>query len=75
VASEAAGFGGCELFSGAHLMGHIRAVEMLKATVEESKAWRQVSFGGLQLWHHHDRQVGGGRGGGAWWRCTLRVQC
>ena len=39
-----------------------------------SKGWRQVAFGGLQMWHHHDREVRGAgvpRGcGGLWWACA-----
>lgn len=58
LASEGLGVGGADLFSAAHVAAHVRATAALLQKLEDSRQWRQVAFGALQLWHHHDKELG-----------------
>lgn len=56
--TEGIGCNGADLFSAAHVMAHVRVAADLLHQLEESKQWKQVAFGALQLWHHHDKEKG-----------------
>jgi len=58
LAPAGLGLNGSDLYSAEHLMGHTRAAVALLELAEESKGWRQVSHGALQLWHQHDMERG-----------------
>lgn len=56
ISSQGLGIGGVDLFSAAHLMAHLRTAVAMMEQLEESKSWRQVATGGLQLWSTRDKQ-------------------
>lgn len=53
--SSGLGMGGSDLFSAAHVAGHVRAAAGFMEQLESSKGWRQLSFGALHTWHYHDK--------------------
>jgi hypothetical protein len=50
------GCGGEDLYSAAHVAKHVRVAAGLMVQLEESKKWKQVAHGGLQMWHCHDKE-------------------
>lgn len=58
LAPDTLGLHGAHLFSGAHLAAHTRVAAELLHELEASKAWPQVAFGALKLWHRHDKAAG-----------------
>jgi hypothetical protein len=54
--SEGLGIGGTDLFSAAHVAGHVRAATELLERLEQSRRWKQVAAGALSMWHCHDRE-------------------
>jgi hypothetical protein len=53
--SAGLGCGGADLFSADHLIAHVRTAAEVMIKLEESKGWKQVAFGSLQMFHHRDK--------------------
>jgi len=53
--STGLGIGGADLFSANHVVAHVRTAAEIIQKLEDSQKWKQVAFGALQMYHHHER--------------------